>query len=82
MSRLYVSGKPFISVSRAIKLPNTLPVLPRASSAKSGLRFCGMMLLPVVYSSLIRMNANSSDDQSTSSSAIRDRCIMHIAAAD
>ena len=60
----------------------TRPVLPRASSAKSGLRFCGIMLLPVVYSSDSLTNPNSSEDQMTSSSPIRDRWTAHAAAAE
>ena len=34
-------------VSSAMSAPTTRPVLPRTSSAASGLRFCGMMELPV-----------------------------------
>ena len=40
-----------------------------------------MMLLPVVYSSLSLTKPNSSDDQMISSSAMRETCIMQIAAA-
>src|SRR3989304_5849074 len=69
-------------VSTAIRLPYTRPVLPRASSATSGLRFWGMMLEPVANSSGSPMNPNSSLAQSTTSSASRETCIIVIAAAD
>ncbi len=68
-------------VSIAIRLPYTRPVLPRASSATSGLRFWGMMLEPVANSSGRPMKPNSSLAQRTISSASRDRCIIVIAAA-
>ena len=64
-----------------MRLPYTRPVLPRAISAKSGLRFWGMMLLPVVNSSDSRTKSNSRLDQITISSDRRDTCIMAMAAA-
>ena len=44
-----------MTVRRATKLPVMRPVLARASSAASGLRFCGMIELPVVKASERRM---------------------------
>ena len=46
-SRLYVSGMPFIIVSRSTSAPVSWPALPRSSSSTSGFFFCGMMLEPV-----------------------------------
>ena len=40
-----------MTVSIPINAPITRPVLPRTNSAASGLRFCGMMELPVVKAS-------------------------------
>ncbi len=54
---------------------------PRTSSAASGLRFCGMIELPLENSSAIRTKANCGVDQRTSSSARRDRWTAAIAAA-
>ena len=55
--------------------------MARTSSAASGLRFCGMIELPVVKASLSRMKPNASLDHSTISSAKRDRCVPASAAA-
>ncbi len=57
------------------------PALARTSSAASGLRFCGMIELPVVKASLSATNPNPSLHQSTISSAKRDRWIPASAAA-
>ena len=40
-------GRPFITVSSAIRSPKARPALPRTSSAISGFFFCGMMEEPV-----------------------------------
>ena len=45
-SRLYPPGRPFIVTSSAIRLPTARPHLPRISSNRSGLRFCGIMTSP------------------------------------
>ena len=55
--------------------PVMRPVLARTSSAASGLRFCGMIELPVVNASDSRMKRNGALHQITISSAKRDRCI-------
>ena len=44
-----------MTVSRPTRAPVTRPVLARTSSAASGLRFCGMIELPVVKASDSRM---------------------------
>ena len=62
-------------VSSAISAPVIRPLLPRTSSAASGLRFCGMMELPVENRSESATKPNCALDQSTSSSAKRERCI-------
>ena len=41
-------GRPLSSVSSAMRLPYTRPVLPRVNSATSGFFFCGMSDDPVV----------------------------------
>ena len=61
--------------------PVIRPVLARTSSAASGLRFCGMIELPVVNASDSRMKRHGALHQITISSAKRDRCIAEIAAA-
>ena len=61
-------------VSRDTRAPKTRPVLPRTSSAASGLRFCGIMLDPVVQRSGRRTKPNGADIQTMISSARRDRC--------
>ncbi len=40
-------GRPLSTTSIAVKAPMMRPVLPRTSSAASGLRFCGMIEDPV-----------------------------------
>ncbi len=57
------------------------PTLARISSAASGLRFCGMIELPVVNLSESFTKPNCDDDQITSSSAKRLRCMAQRLAA-
>ena len=47
ISLLYASGKPLSIVNKEIKLPNTLPLFPRTSSAISGFFFWGIIDEPV-----------------------------------
>jgi hypothetical protein len=56
--------------------------LPRTSSAASGLRFCGIMLDPVVQRSGSRTKPNGADIQTMISSARRERCTEQIAVAE
>ena len=58
------------------------PTRARTSSAASGLRFCGIIEEPVVKASDNLTRPTSGDDQSTISSAKRDRCTAAIEAAD
>src|SRR5262249_57652040 len=69
MSLLKVRGSPFIISTSALSAPTTRPVLPRTSSAASGLRFCGMIELPGVKASLRRMYRNPPLTHPTLSSA-------------
>ena len=59
----------------------TRPALPRTSSAMSGLRFWGMIELPVENASPTRANANSALAHSTISSPSRDTVTARIAQA-
>ncbi len=68
-------------VRRPIRLPKIRPLLPRISSAASGLRFCGMIELPLEKSSAMRTKPNCGVDHKTSSSPRRDRWTAAIAAA-
>ncbi len=68
-------------VRRATSAPVMRPVLARVSSAASGLRFCGMMELPVVKASLRRMKLKGVLHQMTTSSAKRERCMAVMAVA-
>ena len=61
-------------VQSATKAPTMRPTLARVSSAASGLRFCGMIELPVVKASDSAMKRNGAEHQITISSARRDRC--------
>ncbi len=54
------------------------PILARRSSAASGFFFCGMIDEPVVQRSDNCTNRNWAEDQITSSSAKRDRCMAQI----
>ena len=65
----------------ATSAPTTRPVLPRTSSAASGLRFCGMIEEPVEKASLSLTKPNCGVVHRTISSAKRDRCVAEIAAA-
>ena len=58
------------------------PLCPRTSSAASGLRFCGMIDEPVEKASDSFTKPNCGLAQMISSSASRDRCRLHWAAAD
>ena len=58
------------------------PLCPRTSSAASGLRFCGMIDEPVENSSDSLTKPNGALAQMISSSASRDRCRLHCAAAE
>jgi hypothetical protein len=69
-------------VSRATRAPVMRPVFARVSSAASGLRFCGMMELPVVNASDSRMKPKGLLHQRIISSAKRERCMAQIAQAD
>ena len=57
------------------------PVLARASSAASGLRFCGMIEEPVVKASDRRTKPNGAEHHITISSASRERWTAQIEAA-
>ena len=57
------------------------PAWPRTSSAASGFFFCGMIELPVLSASGRRTKPNGWLAQMISSSASRDRCSAHCAAA-
>ena len=46
-SRSYASGRPFTVASSPVRRPIAVPALPRASSATSGLSFCGIIDEPV-----------------------------------
>ena len=61
-------------VQSATKAPTMRPTLARVSSAASGLRFCGMIELPVVKASDREMKRNGALHQITISSESRDRC--------
>lgn len=74
MSFEYVRVRPFNIVSRPCRLPNMRPVLPRTSSAASGLRFWGMMELPVENSSGRVIKPNRGFAQIMISSASLDKC--------
>ena len=62
-------------------LPTIRPAWPRTSSAASGFFFCGMIELPVLSASGRRTKPNGWLAQITSSSASRDKCSAHCAAA-
>ena len=68
-------------VQSATNAPMMRPTLARVSSAASGLRFCGMIELPVVKASDSEMNRNGAEHQITISSARRDRCTPVVEAA-
>ena len=55
--------------------------MARSSSAASGLRFCGMIEEPVDQASLKLMKPKAADDQTTISSAMRERWVARIEAA-
>ena len=59
----------------------TRPVLPRSSSGTSGFFFCGMIDEPVHQASARLMKPNCADDHSTSSSDMREKCVIRTAAA-
>ena len=59
--------------------PTMRPVLPRTSSAASGLRFCGMIDEPVEKASESLTKPNCGVVHSTISSAKRERCVAVIA---
>ena len=65
-----------MTVSKAVRSPNTLPDFPRTSSAISGFFFCGMMLEPVEKASSSSTNLNSHEHQRMISSENRDRCTI------
>ena len=56
-SRSYASGRPLIVASSPVRRPIAVPALPRASSATSGLSFCGIIDEPVAANSGSRANA-------------------------
>ena len=66
---------------RPISAPTMRPLLPRTSSAASGLRFCGMIDEPVVKASESLTKPNCGVVHNTISSAKRERWIAAIAAA-
>ena len=74
-SRSYASGRPLTVASSPVSRPIAVPALPRASSATSGLSFCGIIDEPVAAFSGSFAKPNSPDDQRTISSPIRDRCV-------
>ena len=71
-----------MTISRACNPPMMRPLLPRTSSAASGLRFCGMIDDPVVNLSLSATKENCTVVHSTISSAKRDKCVAQMAAAE
>ena len=73
---------PFITVSSVMVSPNTLPLLPRTSSAMSGFFFCGMMEEPVENASSSSTNLNSQLHHMMISSEKRLRCTMMIDSTD
>ncbi len=71
-----------MSITRTLTSdPTTRPVLPRTSSATSGLRFCGMIDEPVENASPTVHQPNSEEAHSTTSSHSRERCTAVVAAA-
>ena len=60
--------------------PRMRPILARTSSAASGFFFCGMIEEPVQKRSGSSTKLNWAEVHSTSSSAMRDRCVMSSAA--
>ena len=82
-----------LQLSRGESLPDTaralscyldaiaVPAFPRASSATSGLSFCGIIDDPVATASGSRANPNSAVVQRQSSSPMRDRWVNSTAAA-
>ena len=62
-----------------MRCPFTLPVFPRTSSGTSGFFFCGMIEEPVQKRSGRSMKSNAGEVHSTSSSLMRERCIMVVA---
>ena len=75
-------GQPFKHRSTAVRLPIKRPDLPRASSAMSGFRFCGMIEDPVAKASSSFAQPNSCDVHSTTSSPRRERWMPIIAVAN
>ena len=80
-SRLYPVGSPLISIRSVVRDPSSRADLPLASSATSGLRFCGIRLEPVLKPSESRTKPNSALVKSTRSSDNRDRLIPTMAPA-
>ena len=76
LSLLYARGWLFIRVSREIRWPLTRPTLPRTSSGTSGFFFCGMIEEPVQKRSGSSIKLNWAEVHTTSSSDIRDRCVI------
>ena len=77
----YASGRPFTTASRPASRPIAVPALPRASSATSGLSFCGIIDEPVAAVPGRRTNPNSDVHQRTISSPMRERCVNSTEAA-
>ena len=69
-----------MTVISATLAPKMRPIFARISSAASGFFFCGMIEEPVENRSDSFTKRNWADDQITSSSARRDRCIAQIEA--
>ena len=65
----------------AVRQPTIRPACPRTSSAASGFFFCGMIELPVLSESGRRTKPNGWLAHRISSSARRERCSAHCAAA-
>ena len=66
---------------RLVRQPTIRPEWPRTSSAASGFFFCGMIELPVERLSGSVTKPNGWLAQMMNSSASRDRCSAHCAAA-
>ena len=71
-----------MTVNSVMVSPNTLPLLPRTSSAISGFFFCGMMEEPVENASSSSTNLNSQLHHMIISSEKRLRCTMMIESAE
>ena len=79
---MYVSGRPFTSVSSVCRLPCRRADLPRSSSHESGFFFCGISDEPVQNVSGSDTKKNSELDHRIRSSAMREKCTPASAQAE